>query len=301
MLSVTRKRVILVLLSVGLPLLLSGCRTATLADGTAGASEVVQFAREVSVSPDGKKKLMQSEDNELVLVDGKDTKIIYRRYEKEDELLNHPYSLWSFDFFRVQWSADSRYVYIIDGIYDIEEERFTALKDCLIFSWVGTKGVYLTKGVLYEGKFWDHGFYGLYVSKQVNVFEDGVIKAAKILEDDRYFVVMEEDWDDAGKSLFETKGNTVAIRAAKLRYEENELSERILKAYQTIREDEKAWAVLEAEYKDAAAVHKAMSKFAELKEKYPLKLNEGPVSSGHISWDFDMRFYLQDAVTEYIQ
>ena len=80
----------------------------------------------VSTSPDGKKTIYRF-DNYLMLIDSKRIgtnqkaiRIIYDNYDKRTE---DPYSLWDYDCFKIQWSSDSNYVYIIDSIYDIANDK----------------------------------------------------------------------------------------------------------------------------------------------------------------------------------
>lgn len=256
--------------------------------------------RIVSQSPGGDIKIYLGSDNNLFIKDKNVNKIIYRNYEKDRELFKQPYSLWSFDFFRIQWSEDGRYAYIIDSIYDVENDRLITLKDCLIFSWIGNTGVYLADGKLIEGKFWDHGFYGLYTSKKVNVFEGGSIRTAKQLQDERYFIVSEDSWNESEKTLFRCLGPCFEISTARLKYGEDQTYDRLIKAYQELREDEKAWELLESKYTGTEDMKKALEEFEELRLRYPVKLMEKGFFEGNINWDFDMGFYLTDIKAERI-
>lgn len=273
---------------------------------TAGSEAVTAFNEvkvndsALSVSPDGSLSIYLNSDNNLYIKDENKNKIIYRNYHKDSELLEHPYSLWADDSFRIQWSEDGRYVYIIDSIYDVEGERLINLRDCLIFSWIGNKGVYLADGKLIEGKFWDRGFYGIYASKKVNIFEDGSIRTAKQLYDGKYFIVSEDCWNNSERSLFRCLGPSIEITTAKLRFGEEHTYDRLIKAYQQLREDEKAWAFLENKYISIEDKENALKEFETLRREYPIKLAEESFTEGNLNWDFDMSFYLTEIGKESI-
>jgi hypothetical protein len=244
------------------------------ATGTNGSSAgKASSERVISWSPKGDIKLQLGKDNNLYISDGKGEKIVYRNYEKDSELFKNPYSLWSFDFFRIQWSGDGQYIYIIDSIYDVSNDKLIPIKDCLIFSWVENRGVYLAGGKVVEGKFWDNGFYGFYVSKCVKVFEDGEVKTAKERTDDRYYVVSESNWEETEKTLFKALGSSVEVKSAKFKFGEEKMYDKLIKAYQELREDEKAWKTLNSEYLETDSRHKAMADFNVLKSKYPINLH----------------------------
>lgn len=263
-----------------------------------GAPGETSSKRVVSSSPKGNIKLLLGEDNNLYISDEKGERIIYRNYEKDGELFKHPYSLWSFDFFRIQWSKDGKYAYIIDSIYDIANDKLIPIKDCLIFSWVGNRGVYLSEGKIVEGKFWDNGFYGIYASKCVKVFEEGEVRTIRESTDNRYFIVSESSWDEADKTLFRCIGPVVEVKSARFKFDEEEMYDKLIKAYQELREDEKAWELLNSEYLEADSRHKAVDDFNKLKSKYPVKLLNENFDGNHLNWDFDMNYYLVDIKTE---
>ncbi len=254
--------------------------------------------RVISWSPGGNIKLLLGEDNNLYISDDKGERIIYRNYEKDGELFKHPYSLWSFDFFRIQWSEDGQYAYIIDSIYDVVKDKLIPIKDCLIFSWVGNRGIYLSDGKVVEGNFWDNGFYGLYTSKCVKVFEKGKIRTIKERTDDRFFVVSENSWNETDKTLFRCQGPAIEVKSAKFKFGEEEMYDKLIKAYQELREDEKAWELLNSEYLEADSRSKAVDDFNKLKSKYPIKLLDENFDGNHLHWDFDMNYYLVDITAE---
>lgn len=254
--------------------------------------------RVVSWSPAGNTKLLLGKDNNLYISDEKGEREIYRNYEKDHELFKHPYSLWSFDFFRIQWSEDGQYVYIIDSIYDVANDRLIPLKDCLIFSWAGNRGVYLSEGKIVEAKFWDNGFYGLYVSKCIKVFENGEVRTSKERADDRYFVVSERSWDEIDKTLFKCIGPAVEVETAKFKFGEEEMYDKLIKAYQELREDEKVWKLLNSEYPDADSRKRALNDFKKLRSQYPVRLIDENFEGNRLNWDFDMDYYLVDIEVE---
>lgn len=256
--------------------------------------------RVVSQSPDGNIRLVLGKDNNLYISDTKGERIIYRNYEKDSGLLNHPYSLWSFDHFRIQWSDNGRYAFIIDSIYDAADDKLIPIKDCLIFSWNGNRGIYLSEGKLLEGKFWDHGFYGLYASKCIKIFEDGKIKKIEKRADDRYFVVTESSWDETEKTLYRCIGPAVEVMTAKFRFNNDEMYDKLIKAYQELREDEEVWGLLSGEYVEADSRRKALENFKRLKSMYPIKLVDEDFVGNRLNWDFDMNYYLVDIETEKI-
>lgn len=303
------KRAFALLLSCAIALMLAGCG---ILSGSASPKQSIQTVAEyrsdgcntesdgrvVSWSPDGNIKLLLKKDNNLYVLDGKGERIVYRNYEKSTGLLNHPYSLWSFDFFRIQWSSDGRYAYIIDSIYDMANDKLIPLKDSLIFSWLGNKGVYLSGGEIVEGKFWDNGFYGFYASKCLKCFEGGNIRTMKERTDDKYFIVAESSWNETEKTLFRGIGADIEIRTAKFKFGRDATHDKLIKAYQELREDEKAWKLLNGKYPEAASREKAVDEFRELTKKYPVKLGPENFNGDRLNWDFDMEYYLTDMGTE---
>ncbi|MHB1393452.1 MAG: hypothetical protein ACYCYE_10335 [Clostridia bacterium] len=263
-----------------------------------GVIDEESAGRAVSRSPVGNTKLLLGADNNLYISDEKGERIIYRNYEKDRELFQHPYSLWSFDFFRIQWSEDGQYVYIIDSVYDVANDKLIPLKDCLIFSWAGNRGVYLSGGEIVEAKFWDNGFYGFYASKCMKVFENGEVKTIKDRTDDRYFVISERDWDEKEKTLFRCRGPLVEVKSAKFKYDEEKMHDKLIKAYQELREDEKVWEFLNSEYSEGNSRHKAVDEFKKLQSQYPVRLINENFEGNRLNWDFDMDYYLIDIKAE---
>lgn len=278
----------------------AGCGSAAGNEAVTSFTEAEANDSAISVSPDGSIGIYLDSKDNLYIKNKNKNRVIYRNYHKDSELLEHPYSLWASDSFRIQWSEDGRYVYIIDSIYDVEGDKLINLKDCLIFSWIGNKGVYLAEGKLIEGKFWEHGFYGIYASKKVNIFEDGSIRTAKQLSDGKYFIVSEDCWNDSERTLFRCTGPVIEITTAKLKFGEENTYDRLLKAYQQLREDEEAWAFLENKYISIEDKENALKEFETLRNKYPIKLAEETFTEGNLNWDFDMSFYLTEIGKERI-
>ncbi len=263
-----------------------------------GTIDEASTERVVSWSPKGNTRLLLGKDNNLYISDEKGERIIYRNYERDRELFQHPYSLWSFDFFRIQWSEDGQYAYIIDSLYDVANDKLIPLKDCLVFSWVGNRGVYLSGGRIVEAKFCDNGFYGFYASKCMKVFENGEVKTIKERTDDRYFIVAESSWDETEKTLFRCLGPVVEVKTAKFKFGEEEMYDKLIKAYQELREDEKAWNILNSEYPDADSRHKAVNDFKKLRSQYPVRLLNENFNGNRLNWDYDMDYYLVDIKAE---
>jgi len=301
--KITNRGLLSVLAAFALLLTLTGCgnvpetRTAFAGNNSKWPDGVERI---VSSSPKGDILIYLGSDNNLFIYDNGEKKVIYRNYEKNSELLKHPYSLWASDEFRIQWSKDGRYAYIIDSIYDVKNDRLINLKDCLVFSWIGNKGIYLAEGKLIEGKFWNHGFYGLYTSKKIKMFEEGSIKIIKQLTGERYFVVSEDSWNSDEKSLFQCQGSSVELSTARLKFGDEQTYDRLIKAYQELREDNNTWELLEGKYISKEEKEKALEQFEKARAKYPVKLLEEPFLQDSLNWDFDMNYYLIDIKKEQI-
>lgn len=257
----------------------------------------------ISVSPDTKKSIYRF-DNYLMLINTqrigtnqKAIRIVYDNYVKRTE---EPYSLWNYDKFKIQWSSDSNYVYIIDSIYDLINDKKIPLDDCLIFSWAGNEGIYLTKGNLYKFFFQDSGFYGIYASNKINVVENGKVITSEELKNDRYFVIFESDWNKS--SLFRIKEGKVIVRTANMKYNENLLENKMQEIVELLKKDKEANGVLYGRYTTQAEKNKALEFFGELQIKYPIELQEdGFSNSGAMSWSLDLEFFLDDIKETYIK
>ncbi len=178
----------------------------------------------VSISQDGEKEIYCTEDRKLVLVFDNQEKVIYEDYRT---ITNNPYSIWDFGEYKIQWSQDSNYVYIIDSIYDFKKDQLIPLEDCVVFSWVGNKGVYLADGTYYEVSY-DGGLQNqMAVGKKIKSIENGVVHEMAEQTGDRYFV-FDKDIIGGMKEAFGTAGDGyIIINTASLKYSEEQLQEKI--------------------------------------------------------------------------
>lgn len=175
----------------------------------------------ISQSLDGEKEIYCTEDKKLVLKSDDSEKVIYENYRG---IATNPYSIWDFDEYKVQWSSNGKYVYIIDSIYDLKNEKLIPIEDCVIFSWIDNKGVYLAEGTHYEISY-DGGFQNeMAVGKKIKIIENGEIKVIGKLIDERYFVL--DHFIDVDKT-FEVIGDYITINTAALKFSEEELQEKI--------------------------------------------------------------------------
>ena len=175
----------------------------------------------ISQSPDGEKEIYCTGDKKLVLKSDDNEKVIYENYR---EITTNPYSIWDFDEYKVQWSGNGKYVYIVDSIYDLINEKLIPIEDCVIFSWIDNKGVYLAEGTHYEISY-DGGFQNeMAVGKKIKIIENGEIKEIGKQTDDRYFVL--DHFIDVDKT-FEVIGDYITINTASLKYTEEELQDKI--------------------------------------------------------------------------
>lgn len=175
----------------------------------------------VSRSQDGEKEIYCIEDGKLVLVFDNSEKVIYENYRA---ITSNPYSVWDMDEYKIQWSEDSNYVYIIDSIYDFKNDRLMPLKDCVIFSWIGNKGIYLAEGTYYEISYDGALQNEMAAGKKIKMIEGGAVKELGEQIGDRYFVL-----DDCiqEKKAFETIGDYIVINTASLKYSEEQLQDKI--------------------------------------------------------------------------
>lgn len=175
----------------------------------------------ISQSQDGEKEIYCTEDKRLILISGNSEKVIYKNYR---DIITNPYSIWSYDQYKIQWSRDSKYVYIIDSIYDLKNDKLIPIKDCVIFSWIDNTGVYLAEGTYYEVSY-DGGLQNeMAVGKKIKIIDNGEIKEQGRQTDDRYFVL--DHYINLDKA-FEVIGDYITINTASLKYREDELQEKI--------------------------------------------------------------------------
>lgn len=175
----------------------------------------------VSQSQDGKKEIYCNKDKELILKSGNIKKVIYQNYR---DVTTNPYSIWSFDEYKIQWSSDGDYVYIIDSVYDLKNDKLIPLKDCVVFSWIGNKGVYLAEGNYYEISYDGALQNEMAVGKKIKVIENGKIQEKGKQTDNRYFVL--DHFIDVDK-VFKVTGDYITINTALLKYSEEELQGKI--------------------------------------------------------------------------
>lgn len=181
----------------------------------------------ISQSQDGEKEIYCTKDKKLVLLYDKHKKVIYENYR---DITTNPYSIWSFDEYKVQWSKDSNYVYVIDSIYDIKNDKLIPIKDCVVFSWIENKGVYLADGTYYEISY-DGGLQNeMAVGKKIKIIENGEVKEETKQTDDRYFVL---DHFISVEKLFRVTGDYITINTASLKYKEDELHDIIKKDFRS--------------------------------------------------------------------
>ncbi|TCO72296.1 hypothetical protein [Marinisporobacter balticus] len=179
----------------------------------------------ISQSQDGEKEIYCTEDKKLILVSHNGKKVICENYR---DITTNPYSIWSFDEYKIQWSKDSNYVYVIDSIYDLKNDKLIPIKDCVVFSWIENKGVYLADGTYYEISY-DGGLQNeMAVGKKIKIIENGEVKEKAKQTDDRYFVL---DHFISVDNSFEVIGDYITINTASLKYKEDELQEKIKKDF----------------------------------------------------------------------
>lgn len=267
----------------------------------------------ISQSQDGEKEIYCTEDDKLILISGNNEKIIYENYR---EITANPYSVWNFDEYKIQWSKDSKYVYIIDSIYDLKNDKLIPIEDCVIFSWIDNKGVYLTEGTYYEISY-DGGLQNqMAVGKKIKIIDNGEIKEVGIQTDDRYFVL--DRYIDTDKA-FEVLGDYLIINTASLKYKEDELQEKINEDFRSDRfkkflkqnRDES----LRIEYikfinmiKESEEFQELQNQINDLEKNYPIEF-EGDIKgimkilndSAYFGYNVSGKYYLQDIKEEEVK
>jgi hypothetical protein len=182
----------------------------------------------LSISPRGDKKIICTEDNELVLhvkSDNNETsKAIYADYSP---LSDDPYSIYNFENYNIQWSQNERYVFVRDSIYDIETDKFIEIKNNVAFMWTGNKGLYMDKGYYYTLHFDDGYSNYMAISKEINIFEEGNIRSLAFAEDDKCFVLDNIHM----QNMFDVTDDCLVVNTASLKYKAEELQEIINTGY----------------------------------------------------------------------
>lgn len=214
----------------------------------------------VSKSQDGEKEIYCTKGRSLVLVSDNHEKVIYENYRVITE---NPYSIWDFDDYKIQWSEDSNYVYIIDSIYDYRNDRLIPLTDCVIFSWIGNKGIYLAEGTYYEVSY-DGGLQNeMAVGKKIILFENGLIEELGEQQGGRYYV-LDEYIRVALKEAFKfSSEGYISVKTASLKYNEDQLQSKIKEEFHSSSFQQ----LLQNRYYDIDSKSKAVfDKIKELKE-----------------------------------
>lgn len=187
------------------------------------------YGYKVSQSHDVEKEIYCTEDGKLTLVSDGSEKVIYENYR---DITTNPYSIWSFDEYKIQWSKDSKYVYIIDSVYDLKNNKLTPIEDCVVFSWVNNTGIYLADGTYYEISY-DGGLQNqMAIGKKIKVIENGEIKVKGEKDDDRYFIL---DHSIEVNGVFKIIGDYIVVNTASLKFNEDELQERIREDFKSNR------------------------------------------------------------------
>lgn len=271
----------------------------------------------VSISQDGEKEIYCTEDRKLVLVSGGQEKVIYEDYRI---ITNNPYSIWDFDDYKIQWSRDSNYVYIIDSIYDFQNDQLIPIEDCVVFSWAGNKGVYLADGAYYEISY-DGGLQNqMAAGKKIKIIENGVVQEVTEQPGDRYFV-FDEDIRGGMKEAFGTAGESyIVINTASLKYSEEQLQEKINEEIHSdnLREFLKRYSghdnEMQRKYSGVINKIKEMKEFQDLQEEinkleksYPVKF-DGPIKelittvndNTYCGYNVSGRYFLKDIKREMV-
>lgn len=267
----------------------------------------------ISQSQDGEKEIYCTEDKKLILVYDNSKKVIYKNYK---DITVNPYSIWSFDEYKIQWSSDGNYVYIIDSIYDLKNNKTIPIKDCVVFSWIDSKGVYLAEGTYYEISY-DGGLQNeMAVGKKVKVIENGEIEEKGKQTDDRYFVLNHFAGVD---KVFEVVGDYVIVDTASLKYKEEKLQEKIeedfrsneFKEFLKQNNDEslntKYMALIDA-IRESKEFQQLKHQINDLEQSYPIEF-EGDIKElikiiddpTYCSYNVSGKYYLKDIKKEEVK
>lgn len=310
-----KRRTIGILLLISFFIMTSGCQSSMKPKEASDITAINENnsasvnGYKVSDSQDGEKSIYCTEDNKLILVNNSIKKVIYDNYCQQHE--ENPYSIWSFDEYKIQWSSDSKYVYIIDTVYDLENDRFIPLEDCVVFSWKGNKGIYLADGTYYEVSL-DGGLQNeMSVGKKIKTIEDGVIKEIGNQADDRYYVL--DKYNDI-PNLFSYIGDYLIINTARLKYSEDTLQKMIDRDMHNIPNLTDRYEEINAKYEETIAnireseeFQSLMNEINELEKDYPVEIEgENIVDMVNENDDFGYynvsgKFYLEDLIEEEIE
>lgn len=182
----------------------------------------------LSISPCGDKKIVYTNNKELVLLvksGNKETsKVIYKNYSL---LSDDPYSMYNFEKYNIQWSQNEKYVFVRDSIYDIGSDKLNEIKNNVAFMWVGNKGICMDNGYYYTMGFDDGYSNYMAISKKIDVFDAGNIRTLACAEEGRYFVRDNINLDN----IFDIKDDCLVINTASLKYKAEELQKVINEGY----------------------------------------------------------------------
>lgn len=305
------KKIISVLLFIIVLISIIGCNNNTEPQNTSSNNNTINEIKgyKISESQDNEKFIYCTEDNKLILVNGDFQKIIYDYYIPYDDerhlnsVFNNPYSIWSFDEYKIQWSSNSKYVYIVDTIYDLEKDKFIPLKDCVVFSWKDNKGIYLADGKHYELSADGALQNEMSIGKKIKIIEDGIIKELDSLTDGRYYVLNEYN---NIPNLFNYIGDYLIINTAKLKYSEDNLQDIIENDIKNMPNFNDEYKNIENNYKNLITQIKSLNEYKllhknikEFEEKYPVLIEGKNVidmidNDHYLSHNINGKFYLED-------
>ncbi|MEA4963761.1 hypothetical protein [Lutispora sp.] len=267
----------------------------------------------ISSSQDGEKEIYCVDDTKLILVSNGDEKVIYENYR---DITSNPYSIWDFDEYKIQWSKDSNYVYIIDSVYDLKYDKLIPIEDCVIFSWIDNRGVYLADGTYYEISY-DGGLQNeMAVGKKIKIIENGVIEEKSKQIDDRYFVF--QHYIDVDKP-FQVIEDHIIINTASLKYREDELQSKIKEDFHSkkfkefLRQDHNAslnkkYAELINLIKESTEFQELQRQITDLEDSYPIEF-EGDIKEvmekinniTYSTYNVSGKYYLKGIKEEEVQ
>ncbi len=267
----------------------------------------------VSTSLDREKEIWCTKDRKLILVFDDEERVIYDNY---NVMTNNPYSVWDFDEYKLQWSADSNYIYIIDSIYDVKNDKLLPIKDCVIFSWIGNKGVYLAEGSYYEISY-DGGLQSqMAVGKKLKAVEEGIIKDLEEQQGGRYYVLADSI---SPNKPFTTVGDYLSIDTATLKYSEGQLQAKIEEELHSEsfremlknlshKELNKDTADIMNKIKEIKELQEFQQKIRSYEEKYPIEFYGGVKELERVineelygSYNLSGKYFLKDIRKEEVQ
>ncbi|WP_053957210.1 hypothetical protein [Inediibacterium massiliense] len=182
----------------------------------------------LSTSPSGYNKIICTSNNQLLLMARNNSDVALKEiYENYSELSTDPYSVYNFEDYLIQWSENEKYIFIKDSIYDVDNDKLIPIKDNIIFSWIGNKGMYIADGYYYTMGYGESDFNYMAIGKQIKVFDKGNITTLCQLKDDRYFML---DNVYMG-NMFKITDHYLIIDTVSLKHDAKELQEIIYNNY----------------------------------------------------------------------